>query len=130
MPLPFPFSLKTVIAGKCDFYFQANNHDKIYDEQGVYTFKHKWLFIVNNQSELLALEPYAVNITHLTAVSINTTTVYNAFFTAKGRQFQEIGKYKPSSKGNNKFEMIDDVFANQKYGFNGRTFIVSINYVS
>ncbi len=95
----------------------------------MYTFKHKWLFIVNNQSELSALEPYAVNVTHLTAVSLNTAAVYNAFFTAKGRNFQEIGKYRPSSKSN-KFEMIDSIFANEKYGFNGRKFIITLNYVS
>ena len=107
--------------------FQANNHDTIYDEQGMYTFKHKWLFIVNNQSELSALEPYAVNVTHVTAVSLNTAAVYNAFFTKNGRKFQEVGKFE---KKMSHFPMIDNIFANEMFILNGRTLRISVNYVS
>ena len=46
-------------------------------------------------------------------------------WTDAGRQFQEVGTY-----GKSGLSLKQDIFPNYKYGFNGRHFSVSTNYVS
>ena len=49
-----------------------NNHDKEFAEQGVFTYKNKWLLVLNNEKDLLCLQQYAGDIIHLTAVIDNS----------------------------------------------------------
>ncbi len=110
-----------------DIFLQANNHDEWFDEQGVYVYKNKFLLILNHPSELKALQEAAVNIINLSAVSLNGnfTTIYNAFYTTSGREFQPVGRISAR-----RVSMVDEIFANEKYHFNGRLLRISINYVS
>ena len=49
------------------FEFQINNHDKVHDEQGVFTYKDRWLLVLENPEDLSSLQQFAGNIIHLTA---------------------------------------------------------------
>ena len=50
---------------------QVNHHDRVFDEQGVFTHKNKWLLVLNNDTDLLNIQQYAGNIIHLTAVVLH-----------------------------------------------------------
>ncbi len=51
--------------------------------------------------------------------------IYSAMWKPDGRYFEEIGRY-----CKNHLEMRQTLFPTEKYGFNGRNFIVTINFVS
>ena len=51
-----------------------NNHDKLHDEQGVFTYKNKWLLVLNHKTDQLYLQQYAGDIIHLTAVVLHSNT--------------------------------------------------------
>ena len=53
---------------------KANQHERVKDEQGVFTFLHKWIFLVNDQP-LQSLVPHVNNLTHVTAVVNRKTNV-------------------------------------------------------
>ncbi len=51
--------------------------------------------------------------------------IYSAMWKSNGRQLEEIGRY-----CSNQLEMWDSLFPTEKYGFNGRKFVITINFVS
>ena len=55
----------------------------------------------------------------------NKFKILSAMWTSDGRRFQEVGTY--DKRGLN---LHNAIFPNYKYGFNGRHFRVSTNYVS
>ena len=48
-------------------YLQVNIHDKLFDEQGYYTYNLRWLLILNETS-LETIESNVENITHLSVI--------------------------------------------------------------
>ena len=53
------------------YILQVNHHDQFFDEQGLFTFKNKWLLVLNNDTDLLNIQQYAGDIIHLTAVVLH-----------------------------------------------------------
>ena len=51
--------------------------------------------------------------------------IFAAMWTKQGRQFKEIGEYHHRI-----LYMKELLFPNEEYGFNGRRFVVSTNFVS
>ena len=51
-----------------NFVLQADQHEKIKDEQGIFTFMHRWI-IVTNDLALEYLQSDVRNLTHVTAVT-------------------------------------------------------------
>ena len=51
--------------------------------------------------------------------------IYNAFWMSDGRRFRPAGKYELG-----KLHMVDSLFPNERYGFNGRKFRITTNFVS
>ena len=92
-------------------------------EQGVFTYKDKWLLVTDG------FHPDAVaslvgNITHLAAITTmnkdpvtgtDLVSILSAFWTPGGRQFHEVATF-----NNNSIHYIDELYPNEKFGFNGR----------
>ena len=49
-------------------FLQANQHEKVKDEQGVFTFLHRWLLVTDDLA-LQYIQEDVRNITHVTAVT-------------------------------------------------------------
>ena len=49
-------------------YMQVNEHDTISNEQGILTYKHRWIFLAELDS-LKNMEREIQNITHLSAIA-------------------------------------------------------------
>lgn len=47
---------------------QANQHEYVKDEQGVFTFLHRWILVLD-EGDLSVVQPLVVNLTHLSAVT-------------------------------------------------------------
>ena len=60
--------------------FQINNHDKVHDERGVFTYKDRWLLVLENYDDLVSLQQFAGNITHLTAIVLNSNQEVSPYF--------------------------------------------------
>ncbi len=54
-----------------------------------------------------------------------TVSVFSAFWTPKGRHFQEVGTFI-----NNSLQQIDQLYPNEKFGFNGRHIEITTLFVS
>ena len=70
---------------------QANTHERFGDEQGVFTFMHRWILVVD-QDSLRDLEPLVVNLTHVTAVA-STRVPYELVCTGKYGTVQNDSKF-------------------------------------
>ena len=75
----------TETLSKFSFVKQINIHDKLYMEQGVFTYKHKWI-LITPQEWLADLEQSVVNVTHLSTISFRTNNLLQIqviYFTKK-----------------------------------------------
>ena len=90
-------------------------------EQGVFTYKDKWLLIMDGFHPE-AITSVVGNIMHLTAITTvnkdlitDSISVLSAFWTLAGRQFQEVAIF-----NNNSLDFTDQLYPNKKFGLNGR----------
>ena len=116
------------------FLLQADRHEHVFQEQGIYTYKDRWLFVLNSETELLPLQHVAGNVIHVTAVfpGVNETEVFNAFYQSHGREFGKINEVSNETSSSSLTLKLqeDSLFPNAKFKFNGRKFRHGINYVS
>ena len=107
----------------------VNLADEMCDQQGYFTFLHRWLILLHRQ-HFSELEKHIANIQHLNAISLETAhdsvEIYSAMWKPWGRQFELIGKIFNTPQSVH-LHMITDqntIFPNEKYGFNGQLFKV------
>ena len=121
--------LHFIVFGESDFLVallqQIKLQDGLYNQQGYFTFLHKWIFVISCQTNLLDIEEGLGNINHITIVScidFNTPNlkfmdIYSAMWTPVGRKLELIGQIQ---HGNITTTVYKTLFPNVPYHFNGQ----------
>ena len=128
--------LKIIIIGDVQFTSLclkvANTFDVIANQQGYFTYQHKWITLLNEKSHLDEVIHSVENVTNLLAVttkeSTNSFKIFNAFWGIHGRYFDRIGSFIFQGTSSNLCLNTDTLFPNTLYGFNGRHFYIGTNY--
>ena len=104
---------------------QIKLQDSLHNQQGYFTFLHKWIFVISCQTNLLDIEKGLGNINHITIVScIDSNTpklkfldIYSAMWTPVGRKLEMTGQI---HYGNISRTVYKTLFPNVPHHFNGQ----------
>ena len=132
-------AFKTVASSRTELYFivfgesdllvaileQIKLQDVLNNQQGYFTFLHKWIFVISCQTELLDIEKSLGDVNHVAILScidmnkvyIEVLDIFSAMWTPNGRKFELIGQ---QYHGKPLFMVYQSLFPNSNYHFNGR----------
>ena len=121
--------LHSIVFGESDLLVaileQIRLQDGLHNQQGYFTFLHKWIFVISCQINILNIEEQLGKINHITIVScidfnrpsLEFMNIYSAMWTPMGRKLELIGQIQ---HGNIIRTVYKTLFPNVPYHFNGQ----------
>lgn len=103
--------------------YQISRIDKLLNQQGYFTYSHRWLLLSNDYKNMDLMQPFLCeiqNVAVIVPIAENETHVYSAMFKDTGRMFELVGTIGEDGVKQGAMIKHKTVFPNANYGFNGR----------